>query len=649
VSDYPNPGGFPSPGVLTAYPPIPNDGAVGREDRYAESANLALLSLFVSLIGFVVIAGVLYEFKFDGVTSSLDGLPTRMVFAIGVVLAAAPFAVTVVRRVPILFLAAPVVLLFFLYPIFSPYGIPYDRDAIYVYQLAQTLVQSGSWTPAVGVTNQAVAYSYYPGGAIFIAETASLTSVSLFNSFPWSTELFRFLIIPPIIYALTARFLSPRAAPLAVLLYVVEPSIEMNIPTQQDFAVTFFLLGIGLFAFLATDSQMTPTFLRVSLLMATAVVIVSHHVSTYLLVAVLAAFAIVPRVLWRRDPYPNVHSMSVFVRTLLFAVLWGVIVALPVITQQWTVLLATIGSLVHPSAKAAGAVPGGSFPLYAIAAVGLGILATVVIAILTLFEARRKRDRSFVTVGLIIALLLAAISAPFLATTFNFLALREFEFIGIFLAPVAAWWIVTRLAPGRSGRSTDRYLTAPDQWPARSARRSGRPSRGAARAVLAGALVALFVLAGVLVPLSTRDQFAPVSQIDADSPEFITPTAYSAAVWAEAHLSKTHEVWGDFLAYSVFGGFAQLRMMWDSYALFNGTGFSAAAIALLDTGSYVVTDREMTQFYSYPMFWGPNNDQPLTVLNESQLAKFNDPTYFSLIYVSPVFTVYVVTAIPPVS
>jgi hypothetical protein len=638
---YPGPTGYP-----TSSSEAPDVEETFVPDDEARSANLVVLSLFVSLLGFLVVAGVLYEFKFHGVTDYFHGVPTRLVFAFGILLAAAPFLATIVRRVPLWFLVPPLVLLFFLYPIFSPFGIPYDRDPVFLYQFARTLLTSGVWSPGNGVSEQAIVYSYYPGGATFIAESASLTSIPLSSSFTWSTELFRFLVIPPIVYALTARLLNPKAAALAVLLYVVEPSIEMNVPTQQDFAVTFFLLSILLLGYLAVESGADAWFLRLSLVMSTALVVVSHHVTTYLLVGFLAGFALIPRLLRRPDPSPNSRSTRVFVRTLAFAVLWGLLIALPVLQQQGGTLVQNVSDVFHPG-PATTSIPGASFPDYEIALIALGILATGILAVLALLWARRNRIWAFVTLALMTAVLVALLSIPFLSTGFSFLALREFEYTGIILAPISAWWIVTRLAPGAAGRTTGSEYPGASPVPASGPSRFRRMTRAVGHPRVAVALAALFVVSGVLVPLSTRDQFAPVQEYQIDSPMFITPTVYSAVEWAAAHLSPTHEMWGDYLAYTAFGGFDNFRIMWDSYALFNGTWFSSFAISRLDVNSYVVIDSYMTEYYSSPMFWGPGQDQPSAVLTHAELAKFQDTAYFSLIYVNPVITIYIVTTVPP--
>jgi hypothetical protein len=626
-----------SPPPTSASAPSADDG---------RTARLGLTSLLVSLLGFLVVALVLYEFKFHGVTAYFDGAPTRIVFVLGILLAVAPFLLIIFRRVPLTFLALPVLLLVFLYPLFSPFGLPYDRDSVYVFQFARDLLVSGSWTPGSGVTEQGIVYSYYPGIAIFLAEAASLTSLPLTSTFSWSTDLFRLLVIPAAVYAMTSRLFSARVAPLAVLLYLVEPSIEMNIPTQQDFAVTFFILTIAVVAFLAVSASPDTWPLRLSVVMATSMVVVSHHVSTYLLLGVLGAFALFPRILWRQDPYPSARSLPVFLRTLAFGLFWAGVIALPVLQVQSIILSQNLAALVNPS-PASTSIPGASFPLYETVLVILAIAAVVVIAVWTLVESKRRNDRSFVTMAILSVLLLAILSIPFISTGFSFLALREFEFVGIILAPVAAWWIMTRLVVGRGAASPGPALPSGAYLASGPAVRPGKsPPRRGWRAGVALGVVALLVIGGSLVPLSTRDQFSPVKDDLIDSPMFINQDSYAAAEWANLHLSLAHPLWGDELAYTVFGGFGGFHLVWDSYELFNGTGFAADAVSRLTVGSYVITDPHMTTYFAPPMFPGSGAYQPSAGLTLAEVDKFQNPSYFSVVYENPAFTIYVTTARP---
>ena len=175
--------------------------------------------LFLSFLGFLGIALLLYSIKFDAVTSDWHGFPTRVAFVLLLALASAPFALTIFRRVPVLYLAFPVILIFFIYPIFSPYGLPYSRDTIFNFQFAQAIQSSGTWQPLSGVVGQADVYSYFPGGAIFNAEVSSMTSLSLFQTFLWSYDLLRLLVIPLAVFALASRLFDPVGGACRPLLH----------------------------------------------------------------------------------------------------------------------------------------------------------------------------------------------------------------------------------------------------------------------------------------------------------------------------------------------------------------------------------------------------------------------------------------------
>lgn len=617
-------------------------------DADRSAGTYGLLALFLSLVGFAGIALLLYEFKFHDVTATCLGLPTRVLFVLSALLAAAPFLVTAFRRVPVLLLVPAVILIFLLYPLFTPNGLPYSRDPVFVYQLSNVFLATGSWHAGSTVTLQAITYSYYPGAGIFNAEASTLTALPLLTSFVFSAELFRLLVVPLLIYALASRVFSSRTAPLAVLLYATVPSIEMNIPTQQDFAVVFFLVAVVCIAYLvrATPEEVFP--LRITLLMATAMVIISHHVSTYLLLSFLGAIALIPRVLWQGDPYPRVRSMWAFLTAVAIALFWVGLVSLPVIEAQSGILAANLHALFHPG-PSVEAIPGATFPVYQLGWIALAMTVTVGISLLTLLEARRRQDESFVTVSILAVLLLGILSIPFLSTGFSFLALRQFEYTGVFLAPVASWWIITRLAspyakPLRSLLPSLRPAPRLSNGPVHP---NGLPHHARRRVVATVIVLSLVVTGGLLVPLSTRDQFATQSQLLDDSPMFITQNAYLASQFANQYLAHNHAIWGDMLSYTTFGGFGDFKLVWDSYPLFNGTGFNATVLQRLHLGSYVVTDVLMTRISAPPVFPGPNNEQPSTPLLPAEVAKFDNTAYFAPVYSNPVFTIYIITAIPP--
>jgi hypothetical protein len=615
----------------------------------------AVFLLFLSFLGFLGIAFLVYALKFDHVAASWGGVPTRVAFVLLLALVVAPFVLTIFRRVPVLFLVFPVLLIFFIYPIFNPFGLPYSRDPIFNLQFASAIFTSGSWHPLSGVVGQANVYSYFPGGAVFNAEAASLTSLTLFQTFPWAYELLRLLIIPLAIYALSARLFGPRSAPLAVLFYISIPSIEFNVPTQQDFAVTFFVLAFAALAFLGTESVRNPnlTILRVAVIVSAAMVIVSHHVSTYILLGFLAGLWVLPWILRRKDPYPALRAGAVFFGALALALVWVSAVTLPVLRAQRTILGQNLAAIFHPSTVAATAViPGATFPLYLDAWVVAAVVVEGLLAIVVLAENFRRKDRGFVTIALLTGVLVAILSVPFFSTGLNFLVLRQLEFTGVIFAPAAAWWITAHLAGARQGLTPPPAPTGAPPPPPRPAW-SGRRSSAAPRASFAALAVLVIVLVfagGSLVPLSTRDQFAAPQNVLVDSPMHINDTVYAAATWADAHLNPNHPMWGDYLVYTVFGGFGGFRLRYDSYPIFEGPGFNTVAVARLHAGDYVVVDRYLTTETLQPIFYGPLTDQPTSPIPATDLLKFQNPLYFSLLYQDQTFTIYEVTGVAiPVS
>ena len=630
--------------------PAPVDPATLSTDP--TSPSLTLLALFLSVLGFLGVALILWGFKYDGVGQTVHGLPTRVLFVFALAFAAAPFFVTIFRKVPLPALILPVVLVVMLYPLFSPYGIPFSRDPVFNFQFSQVILGAGSWAPASGVTAQAVTYSYYPGGAVFNAEVAQLTGLSLSQTFNWSYELFRLLVIPFAIYALTTRLFGRRPAPLAVLFYIAVPSIELNIPTQQDFAVTFFLLAITAMTFLVTTPAVDSLFLRIAVVGCTALVIVSHHVSTYLLVMFLLGIAVIPFILRRKDMYPNVRAPVIFLRTLALGLVWVALVTLPVLTRQYSIFSDDLAAVIHPSAAspAATPVPGSSFPTFELVWIAIAIAITAIGAVVTLVEKYRREEDAFVVVGIITVFLVAIFSIPFLSTGLSFLALRQLEYSGVFLAPVAAWWITERVARGHLLPPPTR--AAPIGASRSTTRRPGLPRlspRRAGTVAVAGILTLVIVTGGFLVPLSTRDQFANPSNLTNDSPLYINENALAAANWAATYIPRDHAFWGDQMTYTVFGGFGHFKVQWDSYPLFQGTTFSAAGVDSLHKGDLVSLDTYMTTPHLNPIFPGPLTDQPAAgMVPAADLDKFSDSPDFALVFENSVFTVYEVVGIPAV-
>jgi uncharacterized membrane protein len=595
----------------------------------------ALFLLFLSLVGFVIVALVLYEFKFHGTTEHIHGLPTRVIFVVGLAFAVAPYLLTAFRRVPAVFLVLPTVLVFFLYPIFSPHGLPFSRDPIFNFQFANAVASSSTWVPLAGVTAQAGTYSYYPGGAVYSAALSSLTTLPLIQTYDWGYFVLRILIVPLAIYAVAARLFSARSAPLAVLVYLGIPSIEFNIPTQQDFAVTWFILALTVLAFLAT-SRRSSTFLQACLIAFGVIVIITHHVSTYLLLGWLGGLTVLPWILRRRDPYPNARTFVAFLQTLVTVLVWAVVVTLPVLKQQSGLLAKNLALLIHPvvSKSPGGAARGSTFPLYQDGWIALAIAFIVLLGLFTLLESYRKKERNFLTFSVLTGIFVVLLSIPFLFTTFNFLLLRVFEYAGVVLAPAAAFWLVHRIGEGQTFPRRSRARPRP---PPTRAVVQRRRAVGAAIAVV---LAVLIFTGGSLVPLSTRDQFAGKKGVLIDSALFIDRNAFEAVQWASNNLNHSKVMWGDELVLSTFGAFGGFRIHYNSYLLFNGTGFNQSQVNTTAVGMYVVTDIYLTTIFLPPEFPGSPANQPSTALTDQEVAKFtSNPAYFGVVYQNSIFTI----------
>jgi hypothetical protein len=635
-SDVPNAQPWPPKAVP---PPNLPEGPSGAAEA-PNAPGWALFSLFLCLLGFIGVAALLYGYKFLEIGAYYHGIPTRVLFVLSLALVGSPFYVTIVRRVPALFLIAPVGLLAFLYPLFSPYGLPYSRDPIFSFQFAQVLLQQHHWVPGGSVTNEAIVYSFYPGSGVFNAETSSFTGLPLIDTFNWGLQLFRFLVIPLGIYALTNRFFGSRAAPLAVFLYMGVPSIEMNIPTQQDFAMPFLLLMVLMAVYIIQTESTSLTSLRVAFVVFSSFIIIAHHMTSYLAGVWLGGILLLPYVLRGQGAFEKLRPALATLRYLLVFLLFVLLVSGPAFVSHVRILVNAVGDVFSGAAPTSlGATIGATFPLYQTAWIVLSLGLVLIISLYVLILVLRRPKLSFLSTLIVIAILTALVAVPFLPTGFSFLALRLMEYSELILAPAVAWFLVAYLPRGR-GTSP-----AVDPHPPRPVRRSWWPV-----AMAIGLSVVVFT-GGSLVPLSTRDAFAPANAAIIDAPRYINVSAYDAALWAKAHLTSSAHLWGDYLAYTVYGGFGDFQSQWSPFHIFEHRLLNTTNWTGIRVGDYVVTDALMTQIT--PTFPGPADHypspatQPNAPIPAQNLTKFqSNPTYFRTVYENTIFTVYVVVVDP---
>ena len=639
-------GAFPEPGSEMDRPgeTAQRLGPTESDAGYRVEAGPTLLALALSLAGFLLIAAQLYSLRFQGAGPTFAGFPSRLVFVFALTLVVAPLILAVFRRPPLLVVLPPIALVFLLYPLFSPYGIPSGQDGIYNFQFALSLLGSGHWVPGSGVTLQAVAYSYYPASGVFNAELAMFTGVPLYQTFLWGEPLLRLLVLPPLVYGLARRYFGPRVGLVSVLILLATPSILFNYPVESEFAIPFFALALLLLSYLLAEGLDRPGVVLGLAVVFAAFVVVSHHFSSYVLVAWLGVLL----VLWAFfRPYASPHRSRAAVVAGAYLVAFLVFtagVSRPNFIQNYQSLQYVVHEFLNPASLSTSTATsiGSSFPEYMLVWSYLAYAGLLLVSLLVLRRWLRARQHPFMTANLTVSVLLVLVAVPLLVTAFAFLAQRVMEYGAIFMAPAVAWWVTQRVA-------TPTSAPVPGPAPAPKQAPGWPPPRSASRHRLAWtvgtvALVLLLFTGASLVPFSTRDQFAPTSAITTESPLHVDRNTYTLALWAHTHLTSSSAVWGDMLTLCVFGGFGRFEMAYDQYLLFNGTTIPLSVWSLVSVGSYVVVDKYMTT--STPQFPGPSNVQPTAPLTAGQLAKFNDPAYFELVYQDSTFTIYQVAAVP---
>jgi len=616
--------------------------------RTVELGMLAILALFASLVGILGVAYSIYAFKFlDHHVIFL--LPSRIFFVLSLGLAVVPFLLVIfTNRIPYLFLVIPTALCFLLYPLLEPYGVLYGQDAIFNFQFASTFLVHLVWVAGANTTGEAITYSYYPASGLFNAEGSVFLGVPLTSSFPWILPTLRLLVLPPLIYAVGTRLLGSRAGILGVFFYMAVPSITFNDIVQQEFAVPFFALALAAITFLLYVPSEDATPVRILVLVFSSFVILSHHVTSYILGVWLAGLAILPLLLWGRPAYTALRAAVVSIRYFVLFLLFVFFFTATVVLSQLTILEKNILLLLGNaplSAKAAAA--GNTYPTYQLVWIIASLGIITIFAGLTLRATLRGKVRPYLGASLLMATILLLTGFALFPTGYSYDAIRLAEYALLFAAPAAAWFLLRILGPAIDRRI--RPLEATPVGPRRS-----RRHLWVAPAI--AIVIALFVFTGGnLVPGVSRDQFQPPKLLMVNSPMHLTAADFQDGMWARSHLNASGRVWGDLLVFDVYAGVGGLAMPYDTYDVFNGTGLQCTAVTgggtpcatlasatktlfRLSVGDYIVTDIYDTQLT--PGFYGAGTDQPAGPLQESQLTKFNNPSYFSVVFVDSVFTVY---------
>ena len=595
---------------------------------------LVILALVASLVGIAGIGYSIYAFKFLGVDRILL-LPSRVFFVFSLGLAVVPFLLVIfVERMPYLLLVVPTVLCFLLYPILEPHGVIYGQDALFNFQFALSFLQHSVWVAGANTSDQAVTYSYYPGSGLFNAEGSVFLGIPLTSSFPWVLPTMRLLVLPPLIYVIGSRVLSPRAGVLGIFFYLAAPSITLNDLVFQEFTLPFFVLTLTALTLLVSTPSEHATPLRILVLVFSSFVILSHHLTSYILGVWLAGLAVLPLLFWGRPVYLALRSAAVALRYFALFLVYVFFFTAAIVLRQLTsletsILLILSNAPISPRTAATG----NSYPTYQLVWIvaSLGIL--VLFTIFTMRVALRGSSRQYLSASLVVTTIILIAAFILFATPYSFVAIRASEYALVFAAPAAAWFLLRRFIPAVDRRVRGREAAA-------FGLRRGTSARWVAPAV--AILLAFFVFTGGnLVPGLSRDQFQPHNLLLVNSPMHLTAADFQDGLWARSHLTLPGRVWGDMLVYDVYAGIGGLTVPFGAYNPFNGTTLTPQNFVNVKVGDYFVTDVYDTALT--PTFYGKTTLQPTAPLAEAQLTKFNNLAYFSVVFSDSVFTVYLDT------
>ncbi len=582
---------------------------------------LELTSLLLCLVGLIGLVAVFLAIKRDGI------MVDRLVFVSLLTLVSAPFFVALRRSPKILFLIPPVVTVFLLYPIGSPYGIVFSRDPVFNFQFTRALLETGFWVPGSG-TYAAQDYSLYPIGNVFTGIATLATGSSLEVAYLWVVPLTRLAVIPAAIYAISRRLLNTRAAALGLLLYLGTGSIVFNLPVQQEMAVIFIILALLALAIMASVQNVKRVRrLQILLVVSSTALVMTHHLSSYVLAMWLIALVGLPRIARIQDFPAHLRLPWTSARYLGTLLLYTSVVTFSLVSWQITYSRATVSDFANlePITDSLGTLGRTFTPIeiYWIVASVLGLLVLGLIAIRRLLS---QSGRGFVIANGLFAAILLILTIPMIGTSAFFsLPLRNTEYVYIFLAPLGAWTLV-------KWADTPRLKTT-------SGSSGGRARRKPLVMLAAIVISSILFMGGSLVPLATRHYFEPPLTRPTDSPLFVGQDAMRAAAWADEHFLQGR-VWGDGLALVVFAGFAEMEIEWGQYAVFNETELQPWIWTSLAPEDFVVVNRYMTLLR--PEFYDAR--QPDGPLDPLSLEKFANDSRFALVYQDTTFTVYWVVA-----
>jgi hypothetical protein len=569
-------------------------------------------------------------------TLKTGGRVPRLAYLLALAMTFAPFVVAILRRPKPLFLIPPVIALFLIYPVATPYGIVWSPDPTFNYNFTQSVVASGFWVPGKTETFEP-AYAYYPVGNVFMGYIILTAHLPGAAAFVWLEPIIRMLAIPATVYSIARRRFSAQTSTLGLFFYLGTGSILFNAPVQQGMGTIFFALALlSLLMMSQSPNKSSQRRVLILFMISSGTIVLTHHLTSYVFAGWIAGLALL---MAGRPTRMNVASLRLPLLTGYFVALLGLYVATftyPIFVIHERSLSGVLERLASPEILASaptggvtGPALGRTYETWEIAWIGSSILGLFTLAVFSILKYRRARIIPFATANGLVAAALVFVTLPLLATAAHDIPLRVGEYTNLFIAPFAAAtlirWSQSRLV------QLEKFVPQalhPKRWTA-------------AGAVL---LAALLFMGGAMVPGTNRVYFEAREQFSSDTVFLGGPDGARASTWASEHFGEAR-IWGDQLAIDFFVGFAPMRVDYGSSLIFINQSFNATTWSKLAVGDYVVVNHWMVIYT--PHFLREPEGAPPAPIPVAAVEKFARDPHFTLVFEDATWSVYRVIARPP--
>lgn len=604
-------------------------GSLRVQSRLQRPASLEIAALGVCLVGFIGLVASMWTLKSGG------RIP-REVFLLCLALTCAPFLIALWRRPKPLFLLPPVIAIFLIYPVATPYGIVWGPDPIFNFNFTESVVSSGFWVPGKTGTFEP-AYSYYPIGNVFMGYVILTANLPGPEAFAWLEPVLRLLAVPATVYAIARRRFSPQTSALGLFFYMGTASILFNSPVQQGMGAIFFGLALlSLLMLSQSPERSTQRRVLVLFLLTSGGIVMTHHLSSYLFGGWIGGLALL---MANKPPRTNVAPLRLYLLAGYFLALLAVYIATftyPIFVVHEASLSAVLDRLTSPDVLSktgtggvAGPTIGRTYAPHEIAWIGSSIIGLLLLAVLSIRKYRRAGIVPFAVANGLVGAALIVLTLPLLATTARDVPLRVGEYANLFVAPFAAATLI-RWSQSRIVQ-IERFIP-----------RALHPKRWTA----AGALLvaALIFMGGSMVPGANRVYFESRSDYSADTSLLAGPDFQRSAAWATDHFGSAR-VWGDQQAVNAFAGLSHMRVDYGSSLVFLNSSFNATLWRMLAVGDYIVVNHWMVIYT--PHYLREPEPTPPSPLPVSGIEKFARDPNLALVYEDATWSIYRVISKPP--